>query len=58
MLLPVNSQLKATVTLHGTQEFKQYTRIGGTTAQLSTMLLPVNSKLRATIILHSTPEFK
>jgi hypothetical protein len=45
MLLPVNSKLQATITLHSTPEFKQYTGMGGMAAQLSTMLLPVNSQL-------------
>jgi hypothetical protein len=35
MLLPVKSQLQATITLHSTSEFKQYTGIGGTSQQLS-----------------------
>jgi hypothetical protein len=48
MLLPVNSQLQATITLHSTPEFKQYTGIGGAEAQLSSMLLPITSQLQAT----------
>jgi hypothetical protein len=58
MLLPVYSQLQATITLHSTPEFKQYTGMGGTAAQLSTMLLPVICQLQVTITLHSTAEFK
>jgi hypothetical protein len=57
MLLPVNSQLQATITLHSTTEFTECTGTGGTAAQLSTILLPVTSQLQSTVTLHSTPEF-